>query len=376
MRARITIGVALLLLVAACSDATQEAPDAGAPGPADLATVLEPIRLEWDLPSLSAAVISADGTIALGAVGVRKLGDPTAVTNDDKHHLGSCTKAMTAVLVALLAEDGAISWDTTVESLLPEAAPDMRAEYRALTLPAFLTHMSGIGDAAQHPDIWSELWTSTAPTTELRAWFAAEVLARAPLAPPGTQFSYSNFGYMVVGAALERATGQSWEQLVSERIFVPRAMSSCGFGPPATPGEVDEPWGHTEDGPVDPGDLVADNPPALGPAGTVHCALEDWAKFVRVFMNDGTDFLSAESLTRLTTPPPGQEYAAGWAVVDRDWAGGTAYNHTGSNTMFFVNAWVAPARDRALLIATNGAGDDAFFATDATVAALIESYLP
>ena len=81
--------------------------------------------------------------------------------------------------------------------------------------------------------------------------------------------------------------------------------------------------------------------------------------------------LQPETYQKLHTPPFGGEYALGWLVVERDWAGGTALNHGGDNTMNCANVWLAPRRDFAVLICVNQSGDTAFQASDEAVGALI-----
>jgi hypothetical protein len=66
----------------------------------------------------------------------------------------------------------------------------------------------------------------------------------------------------------------------------------------------------------------------------------------------------------------GGDYALGWEVVDRDWAGGKALTHTGSNTMYLALAWVAPIKDFAILLCTNE-GLDSFNAADEAVSQII-----
>jgi hypothetical protein len=88
----------------------------------------------------------------------------------------------------------------------------------------------------------------------------------------------------------------------------------------------------------------------MGPAGTAHCTLSDWAKFVAVHMagarGEETAILPASAFTRMHTAWPGGDYGLGWGVTDRPWAGGLTLVHSGSNTLWLVVAWVAPARDR------------------------------
>lgn len=215
---------------------------------------------------------------------------------------------------------------------------------------------------------------------------AREKAVLAILAPPAAQapgtFVYSNAGYMIAGAVLERTVGDTWEDLVRSELFQPLGMSECGFGAPGTAARVDEPRGHTiGDGgaplPVEPG-AEADNPPSLGTAGAIHCALPDWGRFRAVHLagarREAVALLSGDTLTRLQTPPDGGDYAAGWLVLDRPWAGGVALTHSGSNTMWYATAWVAPATEMSFAVVTNRGDEAAAAAVDAAFAPLIEAY--
>src|SRR4030095_13411216 len=82
--------------------------------------LLEPIRQKYKLPALAVATVKSDGSAMVGAVGVRKVREKTAVTVDDQWHLGSDTKSITAVLIAMLVEQGKLTWDTTIEQIFPE----------------------------------------------------------------------------------------------------------------------------------------------------------------------------------------------------------------------------------------------------------------
>src|SRR5262245_3948717 len=95
--------------------------------PADrqLHEILEPIREKHEVPALAAAVVNGNGLVAVAAVGVRKQGDETAVTVDDRFHIGSDTKAMTATLIARLVEAGKLHYDDTLEKAFPELAESM-----------------------------------------------------------------------------------------------------------------------------------------------------------------------------------------------------------------------------------------------------------
>ena len=337
-----------------------------------------PIRAANNLPSLSAAVLENGEIIAIGATGLRSVASTEPVTPYDRHHLGSCTKAMTATLTALHVVDGVIAWDTTLADVFPDLVGTMDPAYETVTLDQLLAHYGGLPTAIPL-SIGTQLAIDTSPIIELRRWFVEQMLALPPSTVPGTTFEYANAGYMIVGSVLEEVTGVAWEDLMQARIFDPLGMSSCGFGPPATPGTVDAPWGHViGPTPVDPGHPSADNPPAVGPAGTVHCSLIDWAKFVDVHIqgaNGDETFLPAAQFTVLHTPwAAGSDYALGWGTGTRPWAGGAILSHAGSNTMNFAVVWAALPTDRAFFSVTNIG--DAGGPTDDAVAALIGLYVP
>ena len=384
-----TIAIAALGCDAGClrqppATAKQDAGGDASSGqpPDDLSQLLRPIRDRSGLPALAAAVSDADRLLALGAVGVRRRGDDTPVETTDLFHLGSCTKAMTATVCARLVDAGQLSWQRTLAEIFPEQATSMHMEYRGVTIEQLLQHRGGTcaALATSHSDLWSALWTPGDVEAQ-RSAFAQALLARPPEVTPGTEYRYSNAGYMVVGAALERLTGTSGESLMQVQLFTPLAMGSCGFGAPGSAGQVDQPWGHRPGAsgpePVEPGP-AADNPPALGPAGTVHCSLEDWARFARAHLEitPGDDaYLSAGSLARMHTPPAGGDYALGWLASPQPWAGGVALTHSGSNNLNFATVWVAPQTSRVMLVATNLGGEEARLAASEVVVALIEQVL-
>ena len=349
---------------------------------------LETARAQCKAPAIAAIVINADGTVlAQGAVGVRRAGEETPVTTDDRWHLGSCTKAMTATLAAILVREGVISWDTTLAQRFPDLAERMPDYVKNATLKSLLSHRAGI--VANIPG-QALLQRDGADMRALRREYLEQVCRlNAPAAAPGT-FLYSNAGYVLAGAMLEEATGRAWEDLMRQRLFEPLGMASAGFGPPGTRGAqpADAPRGHRGGAdnprPVEPGP-GADNPQVIGPAGTVHASLEDWGKFIALHLrgprlNDGDTLLG---LTRadfdLLHMPAGEgnDYALGWGTPPRPWAGGTreaparTLTHSGSNTMWFCTVWAAPAKGRAVLVATNAMGNGVPQAVDGVAGRLI-----
>jgi CubicO group peptidase (beta-lactamase class C family) len=245
-----------------------------------------------------------------------------------------------------------------------------------------LAHRGGVHgqDELQAAGLWEKVWAHRGTVAEQRSFWVTNLLVLGPVVRPGSKYLYSNSGYVVAAAMMERATGKSWEELIRAELFEPLGMKSAGFGVPDVTGKTNQPWGHRRmmmTMPVTPGPK-ADNPPALGPAGTVHCTVGDLALFVVAHLageSGDTLLLKKSSFTKLHTAFDGGEYALGWSVVKRDWGGGTVLTHTGSNTTFFAVIWLAPKRDFAVVAVSNLGSEDGFKACDQLVGAMVNEYL-
>lgn len=314
---------------------------------------LDQARIDAASPAMGAVLLNRDGVIWSGVSGMRRAGESDPVVLDDRWHLGSNTKAMTAALYARLVEAGLAEWSATLAELFPHVTVD--PALASATVEAVLSHRAGLMEGA----VMGRPWLMTARGDERslpvqRADLARAALSAPPAGTPG-QFAYSNLNYVVVGSAIERITGQAWEEAMRDRIFAPLALTSGGFGAPPSPA----PWGHRSMAGMltgmDPASPGSDNPLALGPAGTAHMALADYARWLQVFLGAGPDgFVSADSLRRLTTPAKGTDYALGWgAYASRPWARGPVLAHEGSNTMWRVAALVAPEQGLACAVAAN-----------------------
>ena len=337
---------------------------------ARVSRILAPVRDEHHLPGLIGAILKGKRLAAIGALGIRKIGSSEPILVTDQVHLGSCTKAMTATMIGTLIDAGKLSFGTTISQVFPEAAPGLHPDFQSVTLSQLLTHRAGLPPNAP----WWHLSGET--TTDKRRDLLVRVLGDAPQSRPGTKYIYSNVGYALAGLMAEQVTGLSWEALMRERVFEPLGMQSAGFGPPGHPDRVDQPWGHHPSGSeIRP--TRQDNAPAMGPAGSVHCTVPDWAKFAALHLRGAqgkASLLKPATFRALHTPPPGFDYAGGWRVAERSWAGGRTLAHNGSNTNWFVAIWIAPARDFAVLTATNQGGAAGDEATDQAASKLIGSF--
>jgi CubicO group peptidase (beta-lactamase class C family) len=337
--------------------------------PFDLAETLRPLAEKHKLPGVVGAIVHGDQIVALGSTGVRKLGDPAPFLTTDMIHLGSDTKAMTAILIGQLIDQKKLTLQSTMEELFPDLAGRMNEKMAKVTVQNLLTHTAGL----PHDLLWGLVAMTKGSMMEQRRLAVTTALTAEPATPIG-KYSYSNAGFVILGAIVESKTGEPWEKVIQEKIFDPLHMTSAGFGIPGTIGKVDQPWGHVMQG-LKLVPVQIDNLPVMAPAGEVHCSMVDWAKFIGETLRSAEGhptLVSLETFRSLSRPLPGQDYAGGWAVVKRGWAGGIAFSHTGSNTTWYCDVWIAPKKNFACLIATNSGTDEAGEATDEGIGLLID----
>lgn len=344
--------------------------------PDDISSGLKALLENFQVPGVVAAAVQGDELIALGSAGIRKQGDDSEVEPDDKFHIGSCTKSMTATLAAILVEGGEIEWNTTVAEVFNEV--DVHDSYQDVTLQQLLTNTGGTpGDVA--PDLWRQLWTGQGDPEDQRMQLVEGTLTQPSAYPPGTKKVYSNSGFAIAGAMLEVVTRKPYEKLLTKTLFDPLSMNSAGFRAPARNGKVDQPYGHHIKAgqviPIDP-EPQGDNPIGIAPAGAVHCSIADFANYAMLHLGTHEEELISEtSLEHLHTPTEVSDYALGWITVERDWAGGKALTHSGSNTMFKAVIWLAPEKEFAAIVMCNLGGEEADKACSAAIDLLMKNHL-
>lgn len=371
-------GFAAILAAAAEPSAARAAPAGATPlGPA-----LEPYLARYNMPALAAAIVIEGKTVAAGAVGTRRAGTSNPVGPDDRFHIGSDTKPMTALLAAMLIEQGKLRWETTVSEIFPELAGAMAAGVGAVRLDQLLSHTSGIPSDNEVTDklLLQSYFETDLNLDEMRYWIVKRLVGQQLQSPPGERFAYANMGYLLVGAIIERVAGATWEELVATRIFDPLGLGSAGFGPQARLGRIDAPLGHR---PRPDGTLKAmlagpngDNPEMLGPAGTAHLSILDfavWAGWNAGEGKRGPALASPATLRKMHTPvidiparpdakpgtPPPGRYGLGWGTVSLPFSPEPFVFHGGSNEMNLAYIMLQPKSDFAMVLATNVGGEKA-----------------
>ncbi|HXB57301.1 MAG TPA: serine hydrolase domain-containing protein, partial [Vicinamibacteria bacterium] len=365
------IPVVLVALLATSASA----PPFSAQADPELTARLERSRSAHGIPGMGALVLRGD-RITIAVAGKRRADGDAPLVAADTFHLGSDTKGMTASVVARLVERGRLHWDETLAEALPELAPRMDPGFKVVTLDMLMRHVAGLptGDAFT-PEFTAGFDDEHWPIAKQRSWMAERFLSRPPKETPGTRFAYSNYGYLILGHVVEHASGQTWEELIREDVFAPLAMTGCGFGPTATSVHPEGNWAHdVKNGAYVP--TEEDNPPLIGPAGTVHCRLVDWARFAAAHAGLGPPgWLTEASLAYLHAPkgfegvPPDKAIALGWGVTRTQ---PPRLTHAGSNGYNHAEIVVIPQLHAAVLVTCNAGDERARAAAKEVLDALVE----
>lgn len=365
------IGTILAGLVVAASMSTPPAASDAAPSP--LAVRLDEIRGRFDLPALAGFAMKGGEIIAIEAVGVRARGEEAVVTIDDRWHLGSCGKAMSATVLDRLVDRGDLAWDTTIGDVFG-GQDEILAAWHDVTLRRLVQHRSGLPEDRQDPVIALRMMSLETPLPDQRLELVRLALSKPPVESDGSKMRYSNFGYAIAAAMAERRTGRDWESMCRELLFEPLRMLSTDFGAPGSMESIDQPRGHRGGVPIPPS-RFADNPPAISAAGTIHATMADWSRFLSAHLDAARGepgAFDAARLQALQRPPAGGDYASGWMVLRRGWAPGPILTHNGTNTLWFAVVWMSPARDWLMAAITNEGGPNAAQACDAVIGILMD----
>jgi CubicO group peptidase (beta-lactamase class C family) len=364
--------------------------------PVNLDSMLQSLLGRWAKSfGMAAVVLRGDGIVAQGVAGVRKRGASERIALGDRFHLGSCAKAMSATLIAMLVEEGSLTWTDTLGGIFAGTIKDIHPAWEKVTLLKLLAHCAGLRFVPNRA-LRSRVVSSQESLPNQRLEIARHTLARPLDSPPRAKFSwfsYSNLGYVLAGAVLEHITGRTWEDLMRDRLFLSLGITTGGFGPPGAAAKTDQPWGHTwiTGKPLAPGNPAAELPLFYGPAGLVHMAVGDWAKFVGLHLRGDpanphrqSALLNPATFAELHTNATAGTYSAGWLITRADWAKGTRPSdigrclwHGGSNGKWACAVTIAPEIDFAVLVAGNRGPDiPVWWKGRQAINALIRTFAP
>ena len=286
---------------------------------------------------MGAVLVAKDGKVVLDrGYGSANLEWQIPNDGDTRFRLGSLTKQFTATAILLLQERGKLTLDDPVKKWIADAPP----AWDKITIRHLLTHTSGIPNFTSFDDYQKQ---KTLPTT------LAAVIARFRDKPldfqPGEKWNYSNSGYLVLTAIVEKASGQPYAAFLAENIFKPLGMADTGYDSHAAviPHRASG-YAPGAKGPINADYIDMSIPQG---AGALYSTTHDLLKWETGLY--GGKLLKPESLTALTTPFK-NDYGFGLGISRKD--GSTLISHGGGIEGF--NTWLGYDPDRHLAVVVLG----------------------
>ncbi|AIV35397.1 serine hydrolase domain-containing protein [Streptomyces sp. CCM_MD2014] len=297
-------------------------------------------QAEGRTPSLVAAVARGGQTVWHGA---RTSVDGHGPDETVQYRIGSITKTFTAVLVLRLRDEGVLDLGDPLEKHLPGTKAG------EATIAELLAHSGGL--AAESPAPW---WERTPGSLRPEL---ADVLGEQPLLHPvGRRHHYSNPGYTLLGALVEKLRGAPWEEVLQREVLDPLGLERTAVRPsaPHAGGWAVHPWADV---------MLAEPLEDLGlmaPAGQLWSTTGDLARFAVFLMRGDDKVLGAETVREMRAPAApaeaadvvdGAAYGLGLQLQHRD--GRLLVGHSGSLPGFLANLTIDAEDDVAAVVLTN-----------------------
>ncbi|MGK5548738.1 serine hydrolase domain-containing protein [Streptomyces sp. URMC 127] len=327
---------------------------------------------EFDVPGLAVGILM-DGQEVYASHGVTSLAHPLPVDEHTLFHLASVTKTFTATALMRLAAEGRVELDAPVRRYVPELKLADEAAAERITVLNLLNHTAGLD--------WNLIEDGQGDGS--LAAFVARMADLPVIAEPGARASYSQAGYNLLGRVIEKVTGLSFENAVTELVLEPAGLPDTVF-------DLDDvvlrrfATGHNRD---ENGALKAARPwkgfrPGTrgnNPGGGAVSSVADLLRWARFQLGDGGGVLPAEALHRmreqtveLRSSTLGDGFGICWFLREVD--GVRTIGHGGSGNGQFAELLIVPERNFAV-VALSNAGPEGYPCNQSVLRWALEHYL-
>ena len=320
---------------------------------AALATIeksLEEKRKEFGIPGMSLAIVKDDKVIYLKGLGLKDFEKNIPVTPDTRFAIGSSTKAFTAMLAIMSADEGKLSLDDSPKKFLPYFTLRDQEAAAKITMRDLLSHRSGLN----RTDL--AMVTNKLDREEL-----IKVAGMAkPTAKLVEKWQYQNIMFTAAGEAVAKAQNSTWDDLIANRIFKPLGMTNSDTRPEDMQKSRDYSFGY-EYNPTTKATrrLPQRTIPAAAPAGAINSSARDMAQWVRLMLGNGVfngkRLVSEKGFAELTSKQMNivgsVDYGLGWFL--RKWNGFKVVEHGGNIDGFNAEVAFMPDQKVGFVLLTN-----------------------
>ena len=254
-------------------------------------------------PGLAVLVVKEGKKLFERGYGVRDLHSSAKIDEHTNFRLASCSKQFTAMAIMLLVHDGKLRYDQKLTDIFP----DFPAYGKSITIRNLLNHTGGLQDyetlmdQADAPDStypFPHNWTAEHQIQDAEVLTLLEQTDHG-MFPPGTQWYYSNSGYVVLGLIVAKVSGQSFPEFLRQRIFAPLKMDHTLAYVKGQNEITNRAYGHTKEGNTWNQTDQSSTSATLGDGG-IYSSLEDLAKWDEALRTN--KLLSKEEMQPALTP--------------------------------------------------------------------------
>lgn len=294
-----------------------------------------------------AAAYSIDGeTIEQAIAGYADNDAGTPFELDTKLRMGSIAKTMTALAVMQLLEQGKLDLDVPIQTYIPNYPKHKKTQ---ITIRHLLSHTSGISGYTDGRE--SNTTTQYATLNDALSLFKDRDL----LFEPGTQYSYTTYGYTVLGAIIEQVTGGTFEAYMQEHIFAKAGMTNTGVEKFGEELENESKLYHRNNGKGKAKPAKENNLSNRLPAGGFYTTLTDMLKFGNAVIDN--TFVTKETLTLMrqhhSLEKENNSYGFGWFLYNPKPNVGDIIGHPGAQTGCTSFLFIVPEKKAVSIILSN-----------------------
>jgi len=376
---RILLGALILIVSYANADESSYSPLSES----EIDALVEKTREAFNIPGIALGIIQDGKVEHARGYGVRSIHSPGPVTADTLFQIASNTKSMTAAALAILIDEGKLSWDDRVVDHLPEFRLYDAWVTREFTVRDLLTHRSGLplgaGDLLFFPERHN---------TNINDVFRA-IAHIKPVTSFRSGYAYDNLLYILAGEVVSRVSGMPWSEFVETQLFAPLGMVNCRATHRRVPSDANRAVPHVvgENGLQTAGYF---NSEFAGPAGGVNASVNEMMNWVMTQLNHGkmpggqrlfsrrshAEMWKPVTITAVVPPRAAGDkvrirmYALGWKISEH--SGFQTISHTGGLEGMLTTVLMVPEKRLGIMVFTN---QQAGLARQAILSVLLQGLL-
>ena len=305
--------------------------------------------IDYKIPGLAIGIIKDNQIVFKKGYGINSTVDSLPVTTQTIFPILSCTKAFTAAAIGILVDEGKINWNDKVIKYLPNFKLSDPWITKELTISDILSHRSGL--ESFEGDL---LWYGTNYSRQ-------EIVRRIQYSPIRNNFrsdyGYQNIMYLVAGLIIEKITGQSWDNFIKNRIFIPLSMTNSSTSITQLSNNKNYAHPHIKSKPIPR--MNIDN---IGPAGSINSTIDDMISWLQIWINEGghngNQILSKNTFKTITTTKimlsdkSNESYGFGWDIGFDD-NGKKVIGHGGGMPGFKSTVSISSENKTGVILLTN-----------------------